>query len=418
MQLHITMNDSLVCTIQQLNAFLKLDSAVQFTVHNKAERYRWIARVLATFKYHQLQWRHERGIVRHYIHRVTAISPAQLSRLIRKHHQTQRLLPYAMVLSRQHFPTIYAPEDIALLIETDYIHHHLSGAATQKILKREYEIFKRLEYKIISNISVSHIYNLRHHNRQYNSSKAKWLHHTQAIRTNIGLRAKPQPCGQPGFLRVDTVHQGDFNGLKGPYHINIVDEVTQFEFIATVEKISEHFLQPVIEELLHHFPFVIQEFHSDNGSEFINHIVAKLLTKLYIRLTKSRAHHSNDNALVESKNGSVIRKLYGRNYIPAAAAPVIDQFNHDYVNVYLNYHRPCGFAEQIVDARGKMKKKYNQWTTPYEKLKTLPKAEQYLKPDITFAQLDEIAYAESDNHFTEKMRTAQIQLFKQLRFFT
>ena len=307
--------------------------------------------------------------------------------------------------------------DIALLIETDAVHHHLSGAATKQILEREYKVFHRVEYKAISKISASHIYNLRHHNRQYNSSIAKWMHHTKGTTTNLGIRAKPKPDGKPGFLRVDTVHQGDWNGLKGPYHINIVDEVTQFELIATVEKISEQFLQPVIAELLQRFPFMIVEFHSDNGSEFINHIVAKLLTKLYIRLTKSRARHSNDNALVESKNGSVIRKLYGRNYIPAAAASVMNQFNRDFVNIYLNYHRPCGFAEEQVDARGKVKKKYTTWTTSYEKLKSLPQAEQYLKSGITFAQLDKIAYAESDNQFAEKMRKAQTQLLAQLRSF-
>lgn len=163
---------------------------------------------------------------------------------------------------------------------------------------------------------------------------------------------------------------------------------------------------------------MIYEFHSDNGSEYVNHIVAKLLTKLYITLTKSRARHSNDNALVESKNGSVIRKLYGRNYISASAAPCMNAFNRNYFNSYLNYHRPCGFAEEHVDARGKIQKKYTTWTTPYEKLKALPDAEQYLKSGITFAQLDTIAYAESDNQCAEKMRSAQVKLFKQLRSFT
>lgn len=391
---------------------------MQFTVHNKVERYRWIARVLSKFKYHQLHRRHERGIVRGYIHRITHISPAQLTRLIEQQRSTHQLKPYGTLQPRQHFPVIYGPEEIVLLIETDYRHHHLSGAATRKILQREYELFQRLDYKTISHISVAHIYNLRHHNRQYNSSKAKWLHQTQATRTPIGLRSKPQPGGKPGFVRVDTVHQGDWNGLKGPYHINIVDEVTQFELIATVEKISEQFLQPVIAELLQQFPFRIYEFHSDNGSEYVNHIVAKLLTKLYIQFTKSRARHSNDNALVESKNGSVIRKLYGRNYLPASTAPVLNQFNHDYVNGYLNYHRPCGFAEERSAARGKIKKIYNHWTTPYERLKSLSNAEQHLKPGNTFAQLDISAYAESDNQFAEKMRNAQIQLLKQLRSFS
>ena len=53
---------------------------------------------------------------------------------------------------------------------------------------------------------------------------------------NIGERRKPIPNGQPGFIRIDTVHQGDQDKKKGVYHINAVDEVTQFEVIASVEK--------------------------------------------------------------------------------------------------------------------------------------------------------------------------------------
>jgi transposase InsO family protein len=51
--------------------------------------------------------------------------------------------------------------------------------------------------------------------------------------------------------------------------------------------------------LLDAFPFVIKGFHSDNGSEYINKRVAKLLEKLLIEFTKSRARHTNDNALAE-----------------------------------------------------------------------------------------------------------------------
>ena len=75
----------------------------------------------------------------------------------------------------------------------------------------------------------------------------------------------------PGFLRVDTVHQGDHNGTKGVYHINTVDEITQYQQISSVEAISKHLLIPVLEALIAAYPFLIQGFHADNGSEYINH---------------------------------------------------------------------------------------------------------------------------------------------------
>jgi transposase InsO family protein len=99
--------------------------------------------------------------------------------------------------------------------------------------------------------------------------------------------------------------------VKGIYHINAVDEVTQWEIVGATALISEAGLIPVLEAMLEQFPFRIRGFHSDNGSEFINHTVSKLLNKLLIEQTKSRPRRSNDNGLVESKNGAVIRKHIG-----------------------------------------------------------------------------------------------------------
>ena len=409
------MSDSPVTTIAELQAVIQLDTKFEFTVSDKKGRYQCIGECLKKFRYHSLKTKKEKSTVCAYLRRVTHISKAQLKRLIKKHKRTGRLIPNYDGSKRNGFRKKYGSADIALLIRTDSAHRHLSGEATKKIMQREYEVFHHQEYKTISEISVSHLYSIRNNNRQYTSSSAKWIARTKAAPVNIGIRAKPKPNGRPGFLPIDTVHSGDLGGKKGAYHINIVDEVTQWEMVATVEAISEFFLTLVIEELFSCFPFLIHEFHSDNGSEFINHVTAKLLTKLYIRFTKSRARHSNDNALVESKNGSIIRKLYGRNHIPASWAPTINAFNRQFVNVYLNYHRPCGFADITTDTRGKEKKTYTHWMTPYEKFNSLEKPIQYLKPDISLEHLENIATVKSDNEFAEEMQIAKVEMFKKLR---
>jgi hypothetical protein len=103
---------------------------------------------------------------------------------------------------------------------------------------------------------------------------------TKSTSVSIGTRTRPRPNGVPGHIRVDTVHQGDVldtktgKNTKGVYHINLVDEVTQWEVVIAVEAISERFLLPVLEKALEIFPFVLVNFHSDNGSEFINSMVA------------------------------------------------------------------------------------------------------------------------------------------------
>jgi hypothetical protein len=199
------------------------------------------------------------------------------------------------------------------------------------------------------------------------------------------------------------------------YHINAVDCVTQYEGVATCERISEAFLIPVLEALLQSFPFVILGFHTDNGSEYINRDVAKLLNKLLIEeQTKSRSRHSNDNAQAESKNGAIVRKHLGYSHIPQRFAAPVNVFCRDYLNPYVNFHRPCLFAETITDAKGRQRKRYpyRLMMTPYEKLKSLPQAETFLKPNITFAQLDALAGAMSDNAAAERMNAARSALFR------
>jgi transposase InsO family protein len=283
------------------------------------------------------------------------------------------------------------------------------------ILKREQEQFGKSEYVRLAGISVAHLYNLRR-SVSYRKLAAKW-EPTRPSATSIGERRKPDPLGRPGFVRIDTVHQGDWNGVKGVYHINAVDAVTQWQVVGCVGRISEQHLLPVLEAMLHQFPFRILGFHSDNGSEYINHEVAKLLKTLLIEFTKSRANRTQDNALVEGKNGAIIRKHMGYGHIAAEHAEAVQKFYTAHLNPYLNFHRPCGFATVSLDARGKRRRQYktNDYATPYEKWKSLAEAEQYLKPNMSFARLDQVALKMSDTERARKMAPARTQLLRRCK---
>lgn len=404
------MNDSHIVNIAQIKEFLKLGAGMSFKAVSREEKYRWIEQALSKFGYFSLRKR-DRAKVKNYIRQMTGLSDAQTTRLIAKKKKTGKIL--VNNTSRHRFPSKYAPSDVARLIETDNAHQRLSGPATKEILRREYEVFHREVYQNISSISSSHIYNLRE-TRQYQSHSLT-IKKTNPIKIPIGERRKPDAQGKPGFLRVDSVHQGDLDKEKGVYHINIVDEVTQWEIVGCVERISEYFLAPLLADLIAQFPFVILGFHSDNGSEFINKVVARLLNKLLIRQTKSRARHTNDNALAEGKNGSIIRKYIGYKHIPRRFAPAINQFYREHLNIYLNYHRPCGYATIIADKKGKERKIYNIYKIPYERFKSLPNAEQYLKSGTTIKMLDEIAYQKSDNQCAALMQKSKDELFKNFK---
>ena len=283
----------------------------------------------------------------------------------------------------------------------------------KKLCERAYTVFKDNAYQRLSYISVSHIYNLRQ-SSGYKKHRCHYEKTKSRKSVQIGERRKPRNNGQPGYIRIDTVHQGDLDSKKGAYHINAVDEVTQFEVVASVEKISESYLIPVLEVMLEAFPFKIVNFHSDNGSEYVNATVAKLLGKLLIEFTKSRPRHSNDNALAEGKNASVVRKIFGFMHIPQQFAKQLNEFNQAALNPYVNYHRPCLYPVEKINDKGKIIKKYSyeNMMTPYEKFKSLPHAQTYLKEDYSFEKLDDIAGEMTDNQAADYLQQQRKLLFK------
>jgi len=406
----IDMNDEQLHTLAELQAFLDGTVAVEFAVA-AAARYDFIVRTVRRFGYGRLK-RADKAVVLRFLERVSGYSRQQLARLVKRGGERRPLVKRYRA-SRTSFARTYTGADVLLLADTDTLHGTLSGLATKKLMERAYRIFGDARYARLATISVAHLYNLRRR-AGYQRHRRAWSK-TRPVTIAIGQRRAPAPNNQPGYLRVDSVCQGDQDGVKGLYHINAVDCVTQFEGVATCERISEAFLIPVLEALLQSFPFVIRGFHSDNGSEYINHQVAKLLNKLLIEeQTKSRSRHSNDNAQAESKNGSIVRKHLGYSHIPQRFAPLVNAFCRDHLNPYVNFHRPCLFAETITDAKGRQRKRYpyQLMMTPYEKLKSLPKAESFLKPGITFAQLDTQATAVSDNDAAQRLNDARVILFK------
>lgn len=409
MTLH--MNDEAMVTLQQLEAFTRASSTTIFVGAARKEKYEWIEKILTRFFYFTLRKR-DKAMVKKYLMRMTGYSDAQVVRLIRKKKTTRhvRVTPSS---TRATFPTTYTPADVARLVEVDNAHERLSGKATKRLFARAYTLFHDERFVRLQAISVSHLYNLRGR-RQYRS-QVSFFTKTRPTTIPIGERRKPFPEGKPGYIRVDSVHQGDQDKKKGVYHINLVDEVTQWEIVGCVEGLSEYFLAPLLAALIGQFPFRIVGFHSDNGSEYINYVVAKLLNKLSIDQTRSRPRHSNDNALVESKNGSVIRKHMGYAHIAREHAATINQFYETYFNPYVNFHRPSGYATTVVDAKGKEKKIYHVYETPYAYLKTIPYAASYLKESVTLTELDRIAHSTDDLTCAMMMQKAKRELFKSFR---
>jgi len=407
----VTLQTRRLQTLEQVRAFLDGSEALEIEVHQREAAYAFVADTLAQFGYMRLG-KADKGLIVRYLCRMTGRSRQQVTRLIAQYRATGTVRDRRGSPAKP-FTRRYTRADIRALAALDADHGTLSGPATRKLCERAWHIFGEARFQRLAAISNGHLYNLRH-SRTYARQRGP-VQVTRAVSVAIGERRKPRPDGEPGFLRVDSVHQGDLDGIKGLYHINLVDEVTQFQFVGSVERISERYLAPLLEGLIDAFPFLIKGFHADNGSEYINHRVVGLLDKLHVgEFTKSRARQTNDNALVESKNGSTVRKHLGYAHIPARFAEPVNAFSQQVLSPYLNYHRPCYFPTEAIDAKGRIRKYYRQQDlmTPYDKLKSLPGAERYLKAGITFEQLDATAYAISDNQAADELNKARQQLFQ------
>jgi len=398
----IIMNDSHLTDVTQIAKFLKGSQGVDLSLREAAiaEKYHFISGVVRRLEYTRLV-RRERRLVVAYLKKLTGYKKSQLNLLIERaaHGQLTKGLYKRVNPSR-----IYTACDIKLLEKTDEIHLRLAEKATQEIFRREVEVFGHKEFQTIAGVSHAHITNLRNSPVYKNS----WINHTKARSIQIGITMKPQNYGSPGSIRVDAVSQRDV------YHINCVDEITQWEIVFCIPRITEECMIEALPLIFDQFPFVIFNFHSDRGGENINHLVAAFLHKHLIKQTKSRSYHSNDNGLVETKNGSVIRKNMGWEHIDQNQTAAINEYYQNWFNPYLNFHRPCGYPTITIDDKGKKKKVYQIYRVPYEALKSIPGATKYLKPGISFAKLDIIAYERSDNEFAEIMRNEERRLFTKI----
>jgi hypothetical protein len=402
----INMNDSRITNISQLRDFLKGTQKFDLSLRNGSieEKYCFIDKTIDRLKYNKFSKKDKRIVV-YYLKKFTGYKGGNLYRLISRAKKGELS---RKTYQRKNPNKKYKKEDIKLLEITDAFHLRLNSLATKEILRREYELFGKKEYANISNVSPSHINNLR----KSPIYKSLWINHTKARQVPIGVTVPPEAHGRPGSIRVDTVHQRDV------YHVNSVDEITQWEAVVCVPQISESCLYPALFDILGQYPFVIFNFHSDRGSEYINYVVSKLLNKLMIKQTKTRSRHPNDNALVETKNGSIIRKNMGWEHVDQSMADAINNYYTNYFNPYLNFHRPCVFSNKsITYPNGRVRKIYNQATTPYEKLKEVSAAKNknFLKRGVTFDACDKIAYKYSDNEFAKILRKEELKLFNIIR---
>jgi hypothetical protein len=409
--MHLTMNDNTIHSVEQLEQLIDTAHLLgenQVLRNNTTEEtYLWMTDLLLRLKYRFLK-KKEKGIIREYLTLYSGYTLSHLDHLIAQLKKEGRLAKKER--TQPTYERTYTNGDIELLAEVAEAYEHQNGRSLKEVCREMFQVFNDDRFERLSRISTSHLYTLK--KTPFFKNTALTYTKTKPSSTNIGERKKPYPEGKPGYLRVDSVHQGDKDKEKGVYHIHLIDEVVQWDINVAVEGISEQYMKSALLSAFDQFPFEIINFHSDNGSEYINSVVAGLLEKLLITQTKSRSRKTNDNALAEGKHAAVTRKYMGRMHIQKKHAESISEFYKEFLNPFVNYHRFCFFPTEVVDSRGKIRKLYTESKTPVQKLLSLPDCGQYLKEGETVEGL--LARSQEETHLAcaKRMQEAKRILFK------
>jgi hypothetical protein len=208
--LNISVHQAEKLSLEGMRRFVAASEEIRFESKNRQQRYSWVERVLVQQEYAR-QGTAGRGLLRRYVEKMTGLSRAQVTRLIQRYTSSGRV--EATLYRRHCFAPRYTRHDIELLASVDEAHESLSGPATRRILEREVQLYGKQEYARLATISVAHLYNLR----RGQGYRERSLHYTKTRprAALIGERRRPDPQGQPGYLRLDTVHQGDQPTAKG-----------------------------------------------------------------------------------------------------------------------------------------------------------------------------------------------------------
>jgi hypothetical protein len=214
----INMDETKLRTIAQLQGFLDATPEVKFTLAagaGDAQRYEHISRVLKRFEYRQCG-KHDRGVVLAYLRRTSGYSRPQITRLVARWQENR--LATVPLAKRYRAPAApfarkYTSVDVALLVQMDRANEDVCGPATRHLLKRAHGVYDDARYERLAGLSVSHLYNLRK-SAGYQKLRVSFTK-TRPVCNPIGVRKAPRPNGRAGWVRIDNVHQGDLDGIKG-----------------------------------------------------------------------------------------------------------------------------------------------------------------------------------------------------------
>jgi hypothetical protein len=202
-------------------------------------------------------------------------------------------------------------------------------------------------------------------NRMYGRTKPGTL-----LRHQIPIRTDNYDVNKPGYVEIDTVsHSGDSADGDFAYTVNQSDiNSTWTESRAVLGK-GETGVVNALDEMRAASPFSILAYDPDNGSEFINWHLVKYCVKNQLSLTRSRPYKKDDQAHIEQKNWTHVRKLIGYDrYDTQQAVDVMNDLYRNELRLFMNLFMPSVKLLQRKRIGSKLTRKYDAPQTPFQRL--------------------------------------------------
>jgi hypothetical protein len=219
------------------------------------------------------------------------------------------------------------------------------------------------------------------------------------LKHHIPLRTDRWDVTVPGFTEIDLVaHSGECAEGEFAHSLNLTDIHTTWVETRAVLGRGQHAVQQALEELRQALPFRLQGIDSDNGSEFINAHLYGYCQRHGIQFTRGRPYKKDDNAHIEQKNWTHVRKLMGYvRYDSPAARDAMNALYRQELRLFQNLFLPSVKLVRKVRVGSRIRRVYDRPQTPFERVRASPEADPLKVAPLQAlrTQLDPFALAEA-----------------------
>lgn len=197
--------------------------------------------------------------------------------------------------------------------------------------------------------------------------------HTKAghlLKHHIPIKTDRWDVNEPGFTEIDLVsHSGNSAEGEFAHTLNVTDIQSGWTESQAVLGRSQVVVQQALDTIQQALPFRLQGVDSDNGSEFINWHLKAWCEQHQIQMTRGRPYKKDDNAHVEQKNWTHVRKLLGweRYDSRAAVAAINDLYRHE-LRLWMNLYLPSVKLVKKVRVGSKLRRVYEAPQTPFDRV--------------------------------------------------